>query len=377
MSKVKVTWLRNTRDHRLHYFKYGFMQMAKRGEIEYREVLNHDGHNLVPEPVRNHDHRHTVAINVSEGSRSRVLVLDGQDSIFQTTELIKYCDVYFSCAFNRSFFEGSTFDLRLPWQTDCEVSFYMSWYRDLQQRFRKDLHKARALMPIGPNMEMPENGGLLRRKLGGLRHRLSKLRAPLLDWGPQYKRFEKRWDYLMKLRDLEPVYDIVLKDSLWGWPRHRVALHIELKRLSQSFRVHSELHFREVFDYECGTHPKPLSEDFPIRSGGGVSGNYEEMLAKSRLGVFSTGFHYGCRNIVTLAWFLGIKTLCDPFSFESIYKFNGERNCVHRSGAWSEITPLLERAQTEGIDKRRQRQAEFDSEALPFHSAQYVLRHSI
>ena len=372
-----VTWHRNDHEHSLHYFKYGLMQLAMKGEIRFREISNEAGVGMLPEKVQSHKHRRTAMVRIEDGGYSRLLALDGEDSIFQTSPLIEHCDYYFSCTYRRKFFEGKPFDLELPWQTECEVKPYRERYIDLQNRFGEHLHKARALMPIGPAMEMRETPNLLQRKLRGLRHRLSKQRLPQLDWSPQFGRFERRWEQLMKLRELEPEHDVALKDSLWGWPRHRVALHRELKRLSGRFALYSELHYRDVFDFECGNHPEPVPSDFPMMTGGGVSENYEEMLAKSRLGVFSTGFHYGCRNIVSLAWLLGLKTVSDPFSYEAIYDFADFNPVIHRSGDWRELEDALLGSHSEDLASRQRRQNAFDAVGLPEHAARHIVETSL
>ena len=377
MKRPLITWFRNDHEHSLHYFKYGLMRLAKKGEIRFQEIGDEEDGGLLPDAVRAHKHRRTAVVRIDEGGRSRLLILDGEDSLFQTSPLIEHCDYYFSCTYRRKFFEGESFDLELPWQTECELAPYREKYELLQKRFHEHLHKARPFMPIGPAMEMPETPSLLQRRIGGLRHRLSQLRLPQLDWGPQFGRFERRWDRMMQLRELEPRHDVALKDSLWGWPRHRVALHHELQRLSSRFDIYSELHYREVLDFECGAHPKPLPKKFPMVAGGGVQGNYEEMLAMSRLGVFSTGFHYGCRNILTLAWLLGMKTLSDPFSYEAIYGFKDLDPFIHRSGDWSELGNALEMAATENLESRRRRQKAFDAVALPEHGARHIVETSL
>lgn len=372
-----VTWFRNNHEHSLHYFKFGLMQMARRGEILYREIANENGHELIPEAIRKHAHRRTVAVRIDEGSRHRILILDGEDSIFQTSFLIQHCDLYFSCTYRRKFFDGEAFDLELPWQTECELIHYRERYSELQNAFAADLHRARPLMPIGPGMEMPENLGMIREKLGSLRHRLSKLREPWLDWAPQFDRFQRRWAYLHKLRDLVPNVDVALKDSLWGWPRHRVALHQSLATAGDRYSIRAELHYREANPYEYGSHSPPSPEDFPMRVGGGVAGSYEEALASSRLGVFATGFHYGCRNIVTLCWFLGLKTFTDPLSFEAIYDFADLEPMIHRSGSWIELPEVLDVAKSEGQESRKRRQIKFDAVALPGRAAKYLLETTI
>jgi hypothetical protein len=134
-----------------------------------------------------------------------------------------------------------------------------------------------------------------------------------VDWSPQFQRFTARWAQIQALRTLEPQLDVALLDSLWGWPRHRIALHHQLAALAeQGYAIRSRLDYRKPEPYELGDAPTPHPDHFPMQVGATIHGNYEQLLAASRLGVFATGFHYGWRNIVTLAWSLGLQTLQDP-----------------------------------------------------------------
>ena len=377
MPRLNVIWFGNDHDHFVHYFKYGLMKLARDGEIHFREIPNDQAGDLLPPQIRDHRHRRTAAVRIDDGTQSRILILDGEDSIFQLSPLIQWCDLYFSCTYRRKFFEWEPFDLELPWQTEGEISHYRNLYYKLQNDYRDHLHKARPLMPMGPAMEWTKQPDFIRRKAWGARHKFSKLFAPWIDWGIQCARFEKRWEHLHQLRELEPVHDVVLKDSLWGWPRHRLALHRKLADLSDRYDIRSELHYRSAQPYELGGHLAPNPDDFPMISGGGVQGDYEEAIARSRLGVFATGFHYGCRNIVTLAWFLGLPTLSDPFSFESIYDFSEVGVEIHRSGSWEEIPEALETARCENKQIRIKRQQRFDEIADPIRGARWILNKSM
>jgi hypothetical protein len=373
MQIPKITWFGNNHEHRLHYVKFGLMRLAKLGEISFKEIHKE----LAEHPAASGEPAHKAMLRVEDGTRVRSVVLDGQDSIFQLSPLIEHVDLYFMCSYRAKFFHGEGFDLELPWQTALETRHYRDHYSKLQHRYSRHFHKTRRLMPIGPYMEWTRPPSYLERKVRGLRHKLSKFATPFTDWGIQFARFEKRWDWLLKLRSVEPRHDVVLKDSLWGWPRHRVALHRELARLSPEYDIRAELHHRVAEPYELGEQPAPRPDQFPMLVGGGVPGNYEEILASSRLGVFATGFHYGCRNITTLAWFLGLPTLCDPFSFESIYDFGNLGNTVHQSGDWREIEAALAAARGDTADAKRERQAAYDRIASPDRAARWIVEESL
>lgn len=380
MKTPLVTWFGNDHDHSLHYFKFGLMRLAASGEIRFQEIQNSGASaDLLPEFVRAHKHRRTAAVRISDGSLSRLVILDGEDSIFQTSPLIEHCDLYLSCTYRSRFFNDERFDLQEPWQSDSDVAWYREEYKRLQERFRTHFHKACPLAPIGPAMEWTPRLPFVKRKVHGLRHRLSALRAPKTDWGPQYERFSLRWEQLMEMRKIPVRHDVVLKDSLWGWPMHRVTLHRRLASLSGRYDIRADLNYLPATEHGGINAPHPDPADFPMKCGGGVTGNYEEILAASRIGVFSTGFHWGCRNIVTLAWLLGLKVLSDPFVHESWFDFKElETEFTTHSGDWSEIDALLGRfSRSDAVEAKPRIQASYDRLMGPLVCARKIIEKSL
>jgi len=376
VSRPSVIWFGNPHEHSLHYVKFGFMQLARRGELRFREIDNARAPaDLLPEPIRRHAHRRTVAVSLADGAHRRIVVLDGEDSLFQTSPLIASCDAYFTSTYHRRFFAGEPFACALPWQTEPEIAWYRQEYARLQTCFAPHLTKARPLAPLGPALEWTRPPGYVRGKLDALRHRLSLLRAPAVDWGLQHARFERRWAHLLALRRMPLRHDIVLKDSLWGWPRHRIALHRQLAALAPSADIRAELHYHAPTHHAGPADPSLRPEDYPLVTGGGVSGDYEALLASSRLAVFATGFHWGCRNIVTLAWFLGLKVLSDPFLHETWFDFRElGTEYTQGTGDWREIDALLARySRADAIADRPRIQAAFDGLMSPEICARRVL----
>jgi hypothetical protein len=373
MTKPLVTWFANPHEHSVHFIKFGLMQLERRGEIRFQEIPNHLAAGVLPERIASHSHRRTAAALLRDGHTSKVVVFDGEDSIFQTSPLLTVSDYYFVCAFHRRFFEGEPFAMAYAWQDGSEVDYYRKLYGKLQDRFRPYLCKARPIVPIGPELESEVKLDFSEQRLHNLRHRIRKTVTRTIDWLPQYERFEKRWGRLEELRTLAPRYDVVLKDSLWGWPRHRIALHRKLAELSEKFEIRAELDYRQPEAYELGKHPSPDPEDFPVRSGAGITGDYEEMLAASRLGVFATGFHWGCRNVVTLAWFLGLPVYMDKPVFEAIYDFDNFSLFYNETGNWSEMEEHLKRSKETRAAEKKKCQAVFDRIAGPAVAARHIL----
>jgi hypothetical protein len=366
MSKPHVVWFSNTHEHSVHWCKLGLMRLADRGEIRLTQIPNELGADYLPPPLVRAVHRRKAVVVVEQSGRRRIAVLDGEDSIFQTSELIEHCDLYFVCAFRKSFFERESFDLGFSWQTEAEVDHYRQLWTTLQSKLGSHFFKARAFMPIGPNLTgAPTRVSRLQQKMRNLVHRTRAVVTPTRDWREQHASFEERFQQLIRLRNAPLQYDVVLRDSLWGWPRHRILLHRKLAEQATEFQIHSQLNYRECFDFEHAGFSKPEPADFPIISGHPDQGDYETMLASSRLAVFSTGFHWGCRNIHTLAWFWGLRVYSDPLSFE----FPSDLKLLQTDwnySAWDQLNALLKDVQhLDEQNQRKNRQAAFDAFLKP------------
>jgi len=166
---------------------------------------------------------------------------------------------------------------------------------------------------------------------------------------------------------------VALLDSLWGWPRHRISLHRQLAALvEQGYAIRSRLDYRKPEPYELGDAPAPQPDLFPMQVGATIHGNYEQLLAASRLGVFATGFHYGWRNIVTLAWALGLQTLQDPFTYRFLFDPAPFLQPLGPEG-WNGISSQLDQARRESPDERLARWSHFDHVASPEHVTAMVV----
>ncbi len=373
-KQPEVTWFSNNHEHSLHWIKLGLMRLNAGGNIKLRDIPCHLAHGELPGHWVSHHFRRLVAIKVKWDNSSYLVLLDGEDSIFQTSPLILDCDFYFSCAFHRPFFSGAPFSLALPWQSAAELSFYSDYYHRLQNNYRKHLHKAYPLGPIGPELESVQSINWGFQKIRNIRYRLRRLYSPAIDLSYQYKRFEQRMNMLVQLRKVKPIYDVVLRDSLWGWPRHRIALHERLATLSNRYDIRTKLTWRKAEAYELGDEPAPDPYNFPQIAGLAIPSDYEAGLAKSRLGVFATGFHYGCRSITTLAWYLGLRTYVDPLSFDTGADLTGLDIAFNHEGNWPHLDYFLAIAAIEPSQKKEQRQRVFDQELAPEILAKRMLQ---
>lgn len=377
MTKIKVTWFSNRHEHSVQWCKLGFMRLAHAGEITLVQIPNELAGSLLPAPLVAPIHRRKAVLTIQDGCRIKTVILDGEDSIFQTTNLIQYCDHYFVCAYRGSFYRGEPFDLGYCWQTEAELAHYRLLWDERQATLRGHLHKACSFMPIGPDLKNKNTSvaaSWMRQKFRNLRHRGLKTITKRRQWRSEWEEFEKRYSALVGLRSEQSKYDITLKDSLWGWPRHRIALHQKLRGLAGEWNIHSQLNYRDCFEYEYAGFERPMASDFPCVVGNPNQDDYEKMLAASRLAVFATGFHWGCRNIQTLAWFLGMHVYSDPLSFEVPGGVDKLQVSWNTDGSWHDMRSILQAVHSDGESSaRKARAAAFDENCAPEVVAKRVL----
>jgi hypothetical protein len=350
------------------------MQMARGGEIDLQDRPTASAKGWLSSNLRQRHYRRIVLLGFQWKGNKRLIAVDGEDSPFQLSDLLEVVDRYYTCTYCPYLFKEKQFRFALSWQTSSEISYYRRKAKQVIGRYGSYFGKVRHWAPIGPNLEWSRpQYGPFRTRIGKIRHRLELQCRGTVDWMPQYERFNARWAYLEGLRTLSPTLDIALLDSLWGWPRHRIALHKKLVDLAgQGYSIRSHLSYRSPESYELGDLDPPDPSQFPIQAGEPILGDYERLVAHSRLGVFATGFHYGWRNIVTLAWALGIQTLQDPFTYTFCFNpFHFYR--VTTASDWSDLSLQIDKARLEENMCRRQRWTMFDQVASPINVARYVV----
>jgi hypothetical protein len=164
----------------------------------------------------------------------------------------------------------------------------------------------------------------------------------------------------------------VLLDTLWGWPRHRLALHRRLQSISGHYRVHSRLNWSEPVPYD-GSAENPLNPaDFPVATE--PIDDYESMLAASRVAVLATGFHWGWRAIMAFALMVGLPVYMDRPLFEPWFSLDDFVMFWNTDGAWNDLEQHLD-ATTEPRwnEIRLHNQSQYDRAMDPERVANYVL----
>lgn len=373
---VEVRWFRNSHEHRNYWLRFGLMRLHRQRQVVFTElplaVCRDFG---FPEEVAGHEHRHTSVIVVSDQTRSVRCIVDSEDSFFHLTHLLKCADVYFCAGYNSAFFKERTFKPPYAWLEPQEVARYSREADRLAAEFSGWFNRVRPFVPIGPELAMPRpvRLPLLSRKIRGLHHRLDKRLGAGMSWRYDLQDFEQRYAYLLNLRQAPLLHDVVLLDTLWGWPRHREALHRRLGELSGSHRIHARLNWRPGNDWD-GSSLNPTPEvSYPIMSG--HVDDYERMLASSRLGCFATGFHFGWRNIMTLALMWGLPVLSDRLLLEPWFDVGRFRILWNDDVDWRELAQALSGiTEDDWRDTKTHNQKAFDDVLAPERVADYFLR---
>lgn len=373
---VEVRWFRNVHEHRNYWLRFGLMRLHRERQIVYTELpLAACRQFGFPDDVATHEHRHTSAILVSDATRSVRCIVDSEDSFFHLSHLLKHADVYFCAGYSSAFFQHRSFVPPYAWLEPHEVALYFRRAEDLVAELGSWFDRVRPFVPIAPELAMPRAVQLpfLGRKIRGLHHRLDQRFGSGMSWRYDLQDFENRYAYLEALRRAPLRHDVVLLDTLWGWPRHREALHRRLNELSASRRIHARLNWRPGSEWD-GSKQNPTPEaGYPIVSG--HVDNYEAMLASSRLGVFATGFHFGWRNIMTLALMWGLPVLSDRFLLEPWFDIDRFRILWNDDVDWKELPRILASiTDDEWRSTKAHNQKAFDDLLAPERVAEYFLR---
>lgn len=372
---TRVRWFRNTHEQRNDWLRFGLMRLHRAGKIRYEE------HRLgacvavgFDPSVAAHQHRHTSVILVDSGGHSRRCIVDSEDSFFCMSPLINCADLYFCAGYNRKFFEEKIFVPPYSWQQPFEVEFYVRRADDLARQFGSAFDRVRPFVPIGPEMGSRVRPAHAIQRLLNAHHKIASRLKSSDTWLVAYLEFEIRYRQLVKLRRSPIHYDIVLLDTMWGWPRHRHALHMRLKELADAGKnIHSRLRWSEPTDVDGGDRFSWSSADFPIKTGEIV--DYEAMLAASRLAVFATGFHWGWRNIMTLALMMGVPIFADRLLLEPWFDMDRFEIRWNDQSDWPGVARELEDITVaEHARIKARNQAAFDDVLAPEKVAEYFVR---
>lgn len=371
---IRVRWFRNSHEQRNDWLRFGLMRLHRAGRVQYLEYPLESCVDAGFDPsVATHVHRHTSVVSVETGSERRRCIVDSEDSFFWMSGLIHNADLYFCAGYNSEFFEQRSFMPPYAWQRDDEIAFYVGRARDLIRDHGAVFDRIRPFVPIAPNLHIELPLSWLVRKSRNAHHKLTSRMMSSQSWLVDHSDFEARYRRLLSLRSAPALYDVVLLDTLWGWPRHRYALHLRLKELAEAGKIiHARLRWSEPTSFDGGDRFQLSAEDFPIETG--KVDDYETMLASSRLAVFATGFHWGWRNIMTLALMWGLPIHADRLVLEPWFDMRRFEISWNDEAGWPGVAANL--AAVSDVERARikvHNQAAFDELLAPEKVAEYFI----
>ena len=372
--KPTVRWFKNSHEHRNYWLRFGLMRLHRAGQISYREEpLAQCISAGFSNDLAQHQHRHTSVIAVEAASEPVRCIVDSEDSFFCMAGIIGHSDRYFCAGYNVDFFQHRRFVPPYAWLEPHENAFYRRRAAKIIADQGEFFDRVRPFVPIGPDLARRTPLRPFEQKFRNAHDKLARRLSKPDSWRFTLADFESRYASLLALRNAPAIHDIVLLDTLWGWPRHRLALHHQLAELSAGGRdINSRLNWSPPSHWD-GSDAAPLDEaGFPICSG--QVGDYEPMLAASRLAVFASGFHWGWRNIMTLAMMLGLPILADRSFLQPWFDLDRFDIGWNDQADWDGLAGALDRVTD--ADRHRiagHNQSAFDALLAPEKVAEYFV----
>jgi hypothetical protein len=345
---MQITWFRHAHEARNDYFRYALMKQHLNGALTYREFPQKKGRDFgLSDELVQHDHRHTSILRVDHGSRSRLVAIDNEDGFIHMQTFIEEVDAYFCCPFTPAFHREKKFPPLLPWQTDTDVASYRAKASDLIERYGEHFGKVRRLAPTPTRLA--DFGAMSQSewRTAVWKHRFRRLQVWKDDrelWRHDYAACEARYNQMLSYRDLSLHYDVVCRESLWGWPDNRIDLHKRLHALrEEGHEVYSQL--TPASDEQVIPPRFEVTEENRARLDAlmepmGLEDGYETALGRSRLAVFPTGFHWGWRGIMFLGLCAGLPTLMDRPIYEPYFDFDAFK-VAYNEGTWEKTRELV------------------------------------
>jgi hypothetical protein len=369
---VKIVWFRHPDEHRNDLLRFGLMRLARARDIDYLELtLGECVDYGFPATLTQGNPHHASVVAVEDGPRRVRCIIDSEDSFYWMSKHIADCDLFFCAGYNADFFQRRIFAGKYAWQRDDEVSFYRARTAELVAMYGHHFDKARPFVPIGPSLAFASSRSFIQQKAANLHHRVASRLSRGRYWKPELDAYEQRYAQLLALRQAPLRHDVTLLDTLWGWPRHRVALHRTLADLGKhGADVHARLSWADPVPFDASETAPEDRASFPMKTG--VVTQYEVMLAGSRLGVFATGFHWGWRSIMSLAMMVGIPVLIDRPLLQPWFDLSRLDVQFNDDGNWDLVHPMLASISDRAwLDRKIQNAVAYDEVMSPEAVAWY------
>jgi len=362
-------------ENRNDLLRFGLMRLHMAKEIIYIEQdISHAVSAGFSKNISTDKHHYLSFLLLQNKSGSARIIVDNEDSFIHCSPFLKEADYYFTAAYNSDFYKNKIFPGVYGWQKGNDISWYQSESSSIIEKLGDHFYKVKPFVPIAPSLTSGEKKNRINQRMINITNKITVFFQNRNYWHPALKDFEKRYNTICSFRNKELKYDVVLNDTLWGWPMHRIKLHRKLARLSGTYHINAILNWHPPYIYDGSVNLKTDSRNFPMCSGEIIT-NYEKMLSESKLGIFATGFHWGWRNVVTFALCVGIPVYMDKPIFEPYFDFDKFRIFYNEDGEWDDIQSTLTKITPELWEKiKAHNQFIYDQYLAPEAVARYLIR---
>ncbi|WP_183563778.1 hypothetical protein [Mucilaginibacter sp. SP1R1] len=339
---MKIYWYRHAHENRNDLLRFGLMKLHMKGGITYIEKdISQAIKAGFSKDIALQNHKHISFLTIVSKEINKKIIVDNEDSFIHCSNYIKEVDIYFTASYNSTFYKNKNFPEVYKWQTQKDIEWYKFRAEEIINKLGLHFYKVKPFVPIAPNLLSYNNKkSLFKQKFTNIMNRFSRLFKGNNYWLPMLDEFNQRYIELESLRKSHLKYDVTLNDTLWGWPKHRLNLHYKLSQLGVNYNINSILNWHKPYINDTSINLNINAEQFPIICGNPIV-NYEKMLSESRLAIFAAGFHWGWRNIMTLALFCGLPILTDKPIFDPYFPLTEFKLFFNSYTNWETIEPLL------------------------------------
>ena len=373
---MEVIWFRHWHENRNDWFNFGLIELHYSKKIKLKELKLEDAlkYGFHPSIIGHKDLKGKSFLLFINGKQRTKCIIDCEDSFIHISDLIENVDIYFISAYNEDLFDRKTYPKFYNWQTPEQIIEYKKIIEEKIINIGSHFHKIKKFIPIAPTITVSEKHAPLFQKYINFKNRISLWFGGGYSFKHRYKLYIKRYNELLLLRNSNLQFDIVLNDSLWGWPVHRISLHKELDRLHKlGYNIHSRLAFTKASFLDGSNKLNIVESEFPMITKD-IVGNYEVAISKSKLAVFACGFHWGWRNIVMLAIMLGIPVASDRLLVEPYFDMKEFKLWEIESENWTPIQHILNSYNEDmWMNYKQVNQNLFDKYMRPDIVASYVI----
>jgi len=383
-KRLRIEWL-DKKDNSILYAKYSLMALAQTGEIDFIRIKPSSfDHNILSQRAIDALSPAQAFFVAYWGDKQCKVVMDTSESFFYMSSAIADVDLYFCSSYSPEMFEEHRFLTPYKWQERYDLTGYKQNFKRIEKEFGPYFSKLVRFIPFPVVMDLPVRRFNRFKQIvifylmivKYLRKQIPRQRLGSLD--PEYQLFEMRYKQLIGYRLNTLEYDIVVRESLWAWPWHRILLYKSIKRLVNRKIIASLSSLETANPDAWWRHDIPADEMDAIiallQEKTECPQSYEEMLTSARLALFPTGKHWGWRAITFLSLISGGPVFMDRPLFEPYFPLR-DFKLFFTDQEWDDLPVILDQITSEEWKRiRKHNQKAFDRYLAPVPVGRYICK---